>query len=274
MPAWLTVQSVKDLQASICKDVKELSEVNPDAKSLFRVLMAHVAGNKDENTEGLFSDSDVNLTIMSLLLAGVTTTSTAFYSLINVLAHRPHIQDKLYEEVKKVGKTNDPITLDDRQEMPYCRAVLFEILRYASVVPLGVPHRTVSEVDICGSTIPENIMIGTNIWGLHHDPDFWADPESFIPERFLDDDGNMVPADHPNRKHLIPFGAGPRVCLGEAMALARIFLWIANLAQKFEVFPAEGNTMDKSEANSYEFGGVIRVCPYEVKFVQRPSYHG
>ena len=273
MPNWKFIEKVKGWQGSIWNDVKNINDINPEAKSLYKVLMAHNAGGGQTTENGnKFSEADIQLTILSLLLAGVTTTSTSFYSLINVLAHRPDIQDKLFEEVQKVGKTKDAITLSDRQEMPYCRAVLFEVLRYASVVPLGVPHRTEAEVTICGMRIPENITIATNLWGLHHDPDFWDEPYSFIPERFIDTDGNMVPADHPNRKHLIPFGAGPRVCLGEAMALARIFLWIATLTQRFKVVPAEDNTWEKSDCRNYEFGGVIRVCPYKVKFIPRESY--
>jgi cytochrome P450 len=274
MSSWKTIKGVKELQISIWKDVQELNETNPDAKSLFTVLMAHVAIKKDDkDPEGMFSGEDVQMTILSLLLAGVATTSTSFYGLINILAHRRHIQDKLFEEVKKVGRTNDPITLSDRQNMPYCRAVLLEVLRYASVVPLGVLHRTTAEVDICGIRVPPDTSVSTNLWGLHHDPDFWADPYSFIPERFLDADGDIIPADHPNRKHLIPFGAGPRVCLGEAMALARIFIWIATFTQRFQVFPADDNTWEKSDARNYEFDGIVRVCPYKVKFVQRQSYH-
>ena len=270
MATWKTIQGVKDLQGSIWNDVKKMNEMNPDAKSLFKVLMAHISGNNGGDTD--FVDADVQSTILSLLLAGVTTTSTTFYALINILAHRPHIQSRLFAEVKKVGKTKDLITLTDRQDMPYSRAVLFEILRYASVVALGVPHRTMSEVEIGGVTIPENTTVNTNLWALHHDPDLWTEPYSFIPERFLDANGDMVTADHPNRRHLMPFGAGTRVCLGEAMALARIFIWIATFTQRFQVFPADGNTCGMSDARNYEFGGVVRVSPYEVKFTERKSY--
>ena len=273
MSSWQTIQSVKKLQNSIWKDVQEINEANLDAKSLFKVLKSHVSDGRQSDSESdiKFSEEDVQMTILSLLLAGVTTTSATFYSLINILAHRPHIQEKLFQELKKIGKTNDPITLSNRQDMPYCRAVLFETLRYTSVVPLGVPHRTISEIEIGGFKLPRNTTITINLWGLHHDPDFWAEPYSFIPERFLDADGETVLADHPNRKHLMPFGAGPRVCLGEAMALARIFLWIATFTQRFQVFPVDDNTPEKIDARNYEFDGVIRVCPYKVKFVQRQS---
>jgi cytochrome P450 len=278
---WRTIENVRNLQGSIWNDVQSLNKQFPESKSLFNVLMAYVPDhNKDnenrfemvKNSPIEFSDEDVKMTILSLLLAGVTTTSTSFYSLINILAHRPHIQDKLFEEVKKVGKTSIAISLIDRQDMPYTRAVIFELLRYVSVVPVGVPHRTVSDVDICGIMIPNDTVIATNLWALHHDPNFWTDPYNFLPERFLDATGNMVPADHPNRKHLMPFGAGPRVCLGEAMALARIFLWIASFSQRFQVFPADGNAKELTDPRKYEFDGVVRICPYKVKFIQRESF--
>ena len=279
---WNTIEGVRKLQDTIWDDVRASNVRFPDAKSLFKTLMVHVPEKKTDSENGFeivkdsqieFSDDDVKMTVLSLLLAGVTTTSTSFYGLINILAHRPEIQDRLYEEVKKVGKTSSPISLTDRQDMPYTRAVLFELLRYASVVPVGVPHRTVTEVEIGGIKIPNNTVVATNLWALHHDPGFWPEPYEFLPDRFLDIDGSLVPADHPNRKHLMPFGAGPRVCLGEAMAMARIFLWIATFAQRFQVFPARGNTKDLTDARKYEFDGVVRICPYEVTFQQRESFN-
>ena len=73
-----------------------------------------------------------------------------------------------------------------------------------------------------------------NLWNLHHDEDFWGDPYTFRPDRFLDDDGQLLSASHENRRHLMPFGAGMRVCMGEILAISRIFLIVATIAQIFE----------------------------------------
>ena len=60
--------------------------------------------------------------------------------------------------------------------------------------------------------------IWINFWGLHHDEKLWHKPGIFDPSRFLDDTGHMVPADHPNRMNLLPFGAGSRICVGKVVS--------------------------------------------------------
>ncbi|ELT91469.1 hypothetical protein CAPTEDRAFT_37977, partial [Capitella teleta] len=66
---------------------------------------------------------------------------------------------------------------------------------------------------------------------MHLEEDFLGDPHAFRPERFLDDAGNVVSASHENRKHLMPFGAGTRVCVGEILGIGRLFLLLATVAQ-------------------------------------------
>ena len=280
LSTWKHIVGIGDLQDSIYKDVETLSKNHPEAHNLFKVLIAHVPSYNHSSlgieelhdSEIQYSETAVKKTLLSLLLAGVTTTSTTFYAVINILAHHPSILDRIHQEVVKLGKESpdDPITMDDRANLPYCRAVLFEALRYVTILPSGVGHRTVDQIEIAGYRIPADTNIITNLWSLHHDPDFWPEPFEFRPERFLDDAGQLVAADHPNRKHLLPFGAGPRVCLGESMALARLFIWIATLAQMFTVTPAPGNTVALTDPRKYIFEGILRVCPYNVVIRKRP----
>ena len=269
--SWDVVVEMRDLQDAIWEDIKKLDADNPGSKSLFSVLMSELSdGNGSQDSK--FDVEDVKKTMVSLLLAGVTTTATSFYAMLNILAHRPHIQRKLYAEVLHVGKTNDPITLDDRANMPYCRASLLELLRYVSVVAMSVPHRSTHETEICGVYIPNDTVLITNLWAMHHEETFWKDPWVFRPERFLDSNGTLVTPDHPNRKHLMPFGAGPRVCLGESLALARLFMWIATFSQRCTVEPSKGNRPSLTDPRNFAFKGTTRVCPYNVVITPRDGY--
>ena len=282
MNTWKHIEMIYDLQESIYRDIQNLCKENPKTHNLFKVLIAHVP-SYDHSTLGIdevmdldiqYSENAVHKTLLSLLLAGVTTTSTTFYALINILAHNPNIQEKLHQEILRLERTStlDSVNLDDRINMPYCRAVLFETLRYVTILPFGVPHRTVEPVEIDGFHIPTGADIMSNLWSLHHDVDFWKDPFVFRPERFLDDAGQLVQADHPNRKHLLPFGAGPRVCLGESMALARLFIWIATFSQRFTVTPAPGNMTSFTDPRNCRVEGLLRACPYEIVLKKRPIY--
>ncbi len=97
----------------------------------------------------------------------------------------------------------------------------------------------------------------------HHDREFWGDPEKFRPERFLDEYGDLVPADDPKRRHLMPFREGIRNCPGEQFARSRLFLWLANTCKKFTIVPGRDNTPSSVslEALRYDFS----MCSPRVK---------
>ena len=112
--------------------------------------------------------------------------------------------------VNKIGSARAP-TLDDREHMPYHNATVLEIGRFASILALGVPHKATQDTQLGPHKIPAGTYVMLNLWGLHHDEELWDEPFTFKPERFLDEEGKLVPADHPNRRRLLPFGAGQRV---------------------------------------------------------------
>ena len=264
-PSWNILKQLRATENAVWCDVKSRQERNPDLVSICKVLDAHM-NNTDE---GGISDNDIRKTAMSLLLAGVTTTSSTFYAGINILAHNPDIQAKLWDETERIVGSGRSVAVTDKKDMPYTRAVLLELLRYTTVVNNGVLHRTLQTTKLQGYTIPANVKVVTSLYNLHHDSEFWGDPEVFRPGRFLDEAGEVVLADHPNRKHLLPFGAGMRVCLGESMARARLFLWLTSLIQKFEIRPAKGNEKWMSEPTAYVTVGVLKHMRYQVVFKQR-----
>ena len=272
---WKKLMGLVQFENEIWSDIKAVNAANPDSESLCKVLMAacddvtnSVNINTNKSHREAFTELDAQRTSMNLLFAGVTTTSNSFYAAINILAHHPDIQDTILDEIHTVCHDGLP-TLPDRSKMPYSRAFLLELLRYSSVVPMCVPHRAIDDQSIHGYTIPQNTNVQINLWSLHHDPDFWTDPEIFRPERFLDSSGELVPADHPHRKHLMPFGAGSRVCLGESLASARLFLWITKVVSMFLIIPAKGNHSSATDPRNFHFDGVLRPTPYEVLFDPR-----
>jgi len=73
-----------------------------------------------------------------------------------------------------------------------------------------------------------------NVWQVQHDADVYIDPFKFNPDRFLDENGHLLPHDHPIRKSSMPFGAGRRVCPGEVFAKSRLFLLLTTMLQNFD----------------------------------------
>ncbi|CAD5123233.1 unnamed protein product [Dimorphilus gyrociliatus] len=135
-----------------------------------------------------------------LIIAGFITTSSTLYGLFPILMSHRHIEQKILQEIEHNIGFNRLPSLDDKANMPYTEATILEAHRYLSVVPFSLPHIAVRDSTIGGYNIKKGSQIWPNIWGLHHDETIWGDPENFRPERFLDDNGRVLTAEHRFRK--------------------------------------------------------------------------
>ncbi|KAG8136260.1 hypothetical protein E2320_009240, partial [Naja naja] len=123
---------------------------------------------------------------------------------------------------KEIEDTLDPthsICYQDRVKLPYTYAVIHEVLRFKYVLIVGVPRQSARDVNLYGYHIPKR----------------WETPEKFNPHHFLDKDGHFI-----TREEFLPFGAGPRVCLGEQMARMELFLFLTILLRSFKFQMPEG----------------------------------
>ncbi|XP_072044317.1 cytochrome P450 2J2-like [Amphiura filiformis] len=169
-------------------------------------------------------------TAMFLFLAGTeTSTTTLRWALLYMIMY-PEIQAKVQQEIDTVvGRMRMP-QWADRVLLPYTEAVLLEIQRIRTVLPLGVPHVASEDTTLAGYYIPKGTYVVANVWALHNDPDVWAEPDQFKPERFLDEDGKLS-----YREELIPFSTGNRVCLGENLAKMEVFLFFTYILHSFTI---------------------------------------
>lgn len=94
--------------------------------------------------------------------------------------------------------------------MPYTEAVIMEVLRKSTLLPMGVIHRMLQDKIFHGFHIPKHTIVISNLYACHYDPEAWGDPENFRPERFLANDGSKIL----RLDAYMPFSGGRRVCLG------------------------------------------------------------
>ena len=235
-----------------------------DMHSMMDILLA---ARHAQQTE-VIKEINVQLLLTSTIVAGSATTFNTLSSFVNTMVHHPEVQRKLQKEVDEVVGSGRDVTLADRQNMPYTRATVLENNRYASIVPMGVAHATHADCKLAGVDVPKGTSMLTNFWALHHDEKFWGDPWEFRPERFLDEQGELVAADHDNRKHLMPFGAGSRMCIGEVFAMSRIFLFISAVLQHFTIRPAPGQ-MTSCDPRSFKPGLALVTPEFEACFEPR-----
>src|SRR5690348_3513510 len=169
--------------------------------------------------------------VFDLFLAGAETTSTTLTWIFLYMARHPHIQEKLAEEIQRVVGNSRLPSLTDRPEMPYTEAVIHEVMRKVTLVPISVFHSTMEDVEFHGYQIPKETIVMINLYEVHNNIGLWGDPENFRPERFLSKDGTKFE----RREGFVPFSTGKRVCLGETLARDELFLFTSALFQAFEV---------------------------------------
>ncbi|KAM4614574.1 cytochrome P450 2J6-like isoform 2-T5 [Discoglossus pictus] len=182
-----------------------------------------------EGNRKTFDEENLFTCVSDLFVAGTETTSASLeWCLLYMMAY-PEIQEKCRQEIDRVRGDRDHLDYEDRTSMPYTQAVLQEVQRFTSVVPLGVAHSPIKDVQLNGFTIPKGTFIITDLSSVHSDETHWKYPHEFNPENFLSEDGELKKVEA-----FLPFSAGPRSCLGENLARMEIFLFFTTLLTHFE----------------------------------------
>ncbi|KAL5004363.1 hypothetical protein ScPMuIL_017819 [Solemya velum] len=223
------------------------------------------AEEEDEEGQEVVSNlTEIHLvhTLTDIFIAGVDTSRFTTNWVLLHMAAFPEIQAKVHEEIDRVVGKDRPPQLADRPRLSYTEAVLHESMRLGTAVPLGVFHTTTCNTTVGGFDVPKGSLVAINQWALHHDPDAWEEPNRFIPERFLNEDGKLGP----KPTSWLPFSAGRRVCLGESVAKPELHLVFASLMQKFEVRMPSGIHADLTPSGNC-LSGFPK--PYNVLFEAR-----
>ncbi|KAM8924810.1 steroid 17-alpha-hydroxylase/17,20 lyase [Pelodytes ibericus] len=226
--------------------------------ALLKAKLSMENNNSSASQEVGLSEDHLLMTVMDIFGAGVETTTTVLKWAVAYLLHYPEVQIKIQEELDtKVGFERYPL-LSDRRNLQYLDATIAEVLRIRPVSPLLIPHVALKESSIAEYTIPKDARVVINLWSIHHDSKEWVNPDEFNPDRFLDENGNRIYS--PSQSYL-PFGAGIRVCLGEALAKMEIFLFLAWILQRFTLQVPDGDSLPSLEG---KFGVVLQVNKFKV----------
>lgn len=187
----------------------------------------HISG---EAAEDLFSGKDyVSPTIGDIFGASQDTLSTALQWIVLILVRFPEMQLRLQKEVDKIVVHSRLPTIEDQARLPYVMAFIYEVMRYTSFVPLTIPHSTTTDTSIMDYKIPRDTVVFINQWSINHDPKIWAHPETFDPQRFLDQDGAL---DKDLTGSVLIFSLGKRRCIGEELSKMQLFLFTSLLVHQ------------------------------------------
>ncbi len=196
-------------------------------------LLGMLKALRDETTGEALSPQEVYDQCMVSFQAGHETSATALLWWSWLLATHPEIQARVRDEIDAVLAGRVP-TADDAATLPYLGATLKEAMRLYPPVAALLTRRLTRDVTLGGVQLPARTLVRVTPWLLHRDARWWPDePLAFKPKRFLGDAAHAIP-----RGAYIPFGLGPRVCLGQHFAVLEMTLIAALLLQRFELAPA------------------------------------
>ncbi|KAJ0932834.1 putative geraniol 8-hydroxylase [Helianthus annuus] len=206
--------------------------------------------NLKQMDESAFSLNDIRHLFFALFIAGTDTTSSTLEWAMAELIHNPDKLERARTEVIKLMENKKNIIQEsDISQLPYLQAVIKETLRLHPPAPFLIPHQAIHDVEIQGFLVPKNAQILCNVWAMERDPKVWSNPETFIPERFLE-----VNVDYRGQDfELIPFGSGRRVCPGLNMAHRMLHIMLGSLIQKFD-WKLEGNKRAQDMDMDEKFG--------------------
>lgn len=156
------------------------------------------------------------------------------------LVRNPRVMKKVQSEIRDHVKHKGSITFDSIDQLPYLKMVIKETWRLHPVAPLLLPREVISEFQINGYTIQPKTHLHVNVWAIGRDPDTWKDPETFLPERFMD---SNIDAKGQNFE-LLTFGSGRRMCPGVYMGTSMVEFCLANMLYHFDWKLPEGMSVE------------------------------
>jgi cytochrome P450 len=215
-------------------------------------LIAKLEAHAGEPTARGVAHRLVRDEVMTLLLAGHETTASLLAWTWHLLAQHPNAAQRLRQELDAQLAGRAP-GLDDVPRLTYTRMVVNEALRLYPPVWL-LPRRSLAADEIGGYDIPARSDVLISIYSLHRHPAFWRVPDRFVPERFAPPPGAEAPARVPA---YLPFGAGPRTCVGMRLGLTEAMLALAALAQRFTLASADDRApVPEASLSLHPRGGV------------------
>ncbi|XP_028416651.1 cytochrome P450 3A16-like [Dendronephthya gigantea] len=238
------IEIITKLMKQVIQDkIDKKIEQKTAQKDLLDLLLEAV---DDETGKGM-DEEELFSQIFIFLFAGHETSAVSMSWMLYFLAQNPDVQKRLRQEVE--------VTLNEKEEcwetydsMEYLTAVVNESLRLRPSAPV-YRRQVIQEDNILGYKIPAGSMVVIPLYALHRKPEYWSDPETFNPERFLEP--NMQ--NNPNHRYaFMPFSSGPRICIGYRFALMEIKVVLSALIRRFSFLMIPGMSFEGSMSVTYK----------------------
>ncbi|XYI02134.1 cytochrome P450 [Sorangium sp. So ce1128] len=222
-------RAITRLRTIVNQIIDQYRRTGVDHGDLLSILLAA----RDEDTGECMSNREICDQVMTLMIAGIESTSATLSWAFHMLGQHPEIERRLHAEVDDV-LAGRAAGFDDLPKLSYTQRVITETLRLYP--PAWLMSRwTTTEVELGGHRLAPGAAILVSPYALHRDPDLFPDPERFDPDRWLSDRAETVP-----RGAMIPFGAGRRKCIGDAFGMAEAVIVLSTIGGRWRLRPIAG----------------------------------
>jgi len=226
MPSWVQTPArrrakeasaqLRDLAADVLAACRRHADVDAP---LVRALI----DARDPSTGKALSDDDIRDELIVFMGAGHDTTATTMAYALWQLGRNPAQQDRLRAEVDAMGGRR--LTPDDLGKLPYTVQVLHEALRLCPPGALNT-RLAMQDIEVDGHRVRAGSLVAVGVYALQRDPALWERATEFDPDRFAPESAKQI-----DRWQYLPFGAGPRTCVGDHFAMLELALALATIVQ-------------------------------------------
>ena len=226
-------EAKKDLDALVYRIIERRRREGAEGYDLISMLLQ---ATDDETGEGM-SDEQLRDEVMTMIIAGYETTSTALAWIWTALSLHPGVARRWRRELQTVLGDRLP-TVTDLPELAYTEKVIKETMRlYPSAWSMS--RLVVEDEVLSGYAIPAGSLVFVCPYAVHRHPEFWPNPEGFDPERFAPE-----AEEGRHRFAYLPFGAGPRNCIGQHFAMMELKLVLATIGQRYALNLEPGHKIE------------------------------
>jgi cytochrome P450 len=204
------------------------------SKASFNDLLERLISARDEETGIAMTEKEIRDQVITIFIAGHETTAIALMWTCYLLSQHPDQEARMHQELKSVLNGRTPSS-EDVARLPFTRMVLQESMRLYPPAYSFAFRRAIQNDEICGKLVPKGSDIIILPWVLHRHRSHWDHPDRFDPDRFSPE---AIAAR--DRLVYLPFGFGPRICIGASFAMTEAILVLATIAQRYRLRLAPG----------------------------------
>nr|CAH0107693.1 unnamed protein product [Daphnia galeata] len=206
-------------------------------------------------TMPMWDKEEVDETVIAqsvlFLLAGFDTTASTLTNSIFQLARNPHVQEKLYDEINSRIEEFGQVSHEMILNFPYIDQVINEVMRFYPALP-RIERECNKDITINGINIKKGVVVTVPTYALHYDPEYYPDPFKFDPDRWSPENKANL-----NSYAYMPFGMGPRNCVGMRFAMEEIKIVLCTILRQYRFFPVA----ETPEEMQFEDGMLTVVQP-------------